>query len=98
MAEPPNPPALPSELPVIPLRGAVVLPMTAFALLYRRGSSLIEIVDSLLLNETLAKVEYSFPDAMEGFDINNRYDWLLAEHLVAAGEATLPEIPQQRYG
>jgi HD-GYP domain-containing protein (c-di-GMP phosphodiesterase class II) len=46
---------------------AVVLPMTAFALLYRRGSSLIAIVDSLLLTETLAKVEYSFPDAIEGF-------------------------------
>lgn len=46
---------------------AVVLPMTAFALLYRRGSSLIEIVDSLLLNETLAKVEYSFPDAIDEF-------------------------------
>jgi HD-GYP domain-containing protein (c-di-GMP phosphodiesterase class II) len=46
---------------------AVVLPMVAFALLYRRGSSLIEIVDSLLLNETLAKVEYSFPDAIEEF-------------------------------
>jgi hypothetical protein len=27
---------------------------------------------------------------MEGFDINNRYDWLLAEHLVASGEAKLP--------
>ena len=46
---------------------AVALPMTAFALLYRRGSSLIEIVDSMLLTETLAKVEYSFPDAIEGF-------------------------------
>jgi HD-GYP domain-containing protein (c-di-GMP phosphodiesterase class II) len=46
---------------------AVVLPMSAFALLYRRGSSLIAIVDSLLLTETLAKVEYSFPDAIEDF-------------------------------
>src|SRR6476620_1443072 len=50
-----------------PLLIAVALPMTAFALLYRRGSSLIEIVDSMLLTETLAKVEYSFPDAIEGF-------------------------------
>jgi CMP-N,N'-diacetyllegionaminic acid synthase len=39
-----------------------------------------------------------FTDEVEGFDINNRYDWLLAEHLLAAGEATLPEVPQQRYG
>ena len=33
-----------------------------------------------------------FTDDMEGFDINNRYDWLLAEHMVASGEATLPVI------
>lgn len=46
---------------------AVMLPMAAFAHLYRRGSSLVEIVDSLLLNETLAKVEYSFPEAIDTF-------------------------------
>ena len=46
---------------------AVVLPMMAIALLYKRENSLFEIVDSLLLNETLAKVEYSFPDAIDGF-------------------------------
>jgi len=31
-----------------------------------------------------------FTDDLEGFDINNRYDWLLAEQLIASGEATLP--------
>jgi HD-GYP domain-containing protein (c-di-GMP phosphodiesterase class II) len=46
---------------------AFVLPMASFALLHRRGSSLIEIVDALLLYETLAKVEYSFPNAIDGF-------------------------------
>ncbi|MDQ2682423.1 MAG: HD-GYP domain-containing protein [Chloroflexota bacterium] len=46
---------------------AVVLPMYSFARMYRNGRSLIEIVDSLLLNETLAKVEYSFPDAIDTF-------------------------------
>lgn len=39
-----------------------------------------------------------FTDEMEGFDINNRYDWILAEHLLASGEARLPEVPQQPYG
>ena len=34
---------------------------------YLLHHSLIEIVDSLLLNETLAKVEYSFPDAIDAF-------------------------------
>jgi N-acylneuraminate cytidylyltransferase len=38
-----------------------------------------------------------FTDEMEGFDINNRFDWLLAEHLLASGEATLPEVPQPPY-
>lgn len=36
-----------------------------------------------------------FTDDMEGFDINNRYDWILAEHLLKAGEAKLPEVPQR---
>jgi HD-GYP domain-containing protein (c-di-GMP phosphodiesterase class II) len=45
----------------------MVLPMSAFVLCYRRGSSLVEIVDSLFLNETLAKVEYSFPEAIDAF-------------------------------
>jgi len=44
-----------------------MLPMASFALLYRRGSSLTEIVDALLLHETLVKVEYSFPDAIDEF-------------------------------
>jgi CMP-N,N'-diacetyllegionaminic acid synthase len=33
-------------------------------------------------------------DDMEGFDINNRFDWMLAEQLIASGEATLPIVPQ----
>jgi N-acylneuraminate cytidylyltransferase len=36
-------------------------------------------------------------DEMEGFDINNRFDWLLAEHLLASGEARLPDVPQTPY-
>ena len=39
-----------------------------------------------------------FTDDVEGFDINNQYDWLLAEHLVAGGDAALPEVAQQPYG
>ena len=27
----------------------------------------------------------------EGFDVNNEYDWQLAEHLVQKGDAKLPE-------
>jgi len=36
-----------------------------------------------------------FTDEMEGFDINNRHDWILAEQLLKAGEAKLPEVPQR---
>ena len=38
-----------------------------------------------------------FTDEMEGFDINNRFDWVLAEHLLASGEARLPDVPQAPY-
>ena len=33
-----------------------------------------------------------FPEGNEGFDINNEYDWSLAEHLVNSGEAVLPTV------
>jgi len=33
----------------------------------------------------------------EGFDVNNPYDWDLAEHLVREGKARLPSIPQTPY-
>ncbi|MEW6319604.1 MAG: acylneuraminate cytidylyltransferase family protein [Acidobacteriota bacterium] len=33
-------------------------------------------------------------DEMEGFDINDKFDWLLAEHLLESGAARLPHVPQ----
>lgn len=33
----------------------------------------------------------------EGFDINDPYDWMVAEHLIADGTATLPPVPQTAY-
>jgi N-acylneuraminate cytidylyltransferase len=33
----------------------------------------------------------------EGFDVNNPYDWGLAEHLVQQGQAKLPSVPQDPY-
>lgn len=33
----------------------------------------------------------------EGFDVNNHYDWNLAEHLVNKGEATLPNVTRSEY-
>ncbi len=33
----------------------------------------------------------------EGFDINNPEDWVVAEHLVATGQAALPKVPQSPY-
>jgi len=36
-------------------------------------------------------------DATEGFDINNEQDWIVAEHLLASGVATLPVVRQPAY-
>jgi CMP-N-acetylneuraminic acid synthetase len=33
----------------------------------------------------------------EGFDINDPYDWMVAERLLADGAAQLPPVPQARY-
>ena len=38
-----------------------------------------------------------FTDEYEGFDVNNPYDWSLAEHLVSKGDVTLPAINQSPY-
>ncbi|MGD2023661.1 MAG: acylneuraminate cytidylyltransferase family protein [Desulfobacterales bacterium] len=38
-----------------------------------------------------------FTGEYEGFDVNNPYDWSLAEHLVSKGEVTLPVVTQRPY-
>jgi CMP-N,N'-diacetyllegionaminic acid synthase len=38
-----------------------------------------------------------FTEDYEGFDVNSDYDWSLAEHLVAAGQARLPSITKPPY-
>jgi CMP-N-acetylneuraminic acid synthetase len=35
-----------------------------------------------------------FTEGYEGYDINDTHDWLIAERLVADGEAALPPVPQ----
>jgi len=32
-------------------------------------------------------------EGYEGFDINDRHDWMIAERLIADGEAALPQVP-----
>jgi CMP-N,N'-diacetyllegionaminic acid synthase len=39
-----------------------------------------------------------FTEGYEGFDINDRHDWLVAERLIADGEVALPPVPQAAYG
>ena len=36
-------------------------------------------------------------EAYEGFDINDEYDWMLAERLLAEGVVQLPPVPQAPY-
>jgi CMP-N-acetylneuraminic acid synthetase len=37
-------------------------------------------------------------DGYEGFDINDRFDWMVAERLITDGEATLPPVKRAPYG
>jgi N-acylneuraminate cytidylyltransferase len=37
-------------------------------------------------------------EGYEGFDINDAHDWMIAERLIADGEAGLPDVPQVPYG
>ena len=37
-------------------------------------------------------------EGYEGFDINDPHDWMIAERLIADGEAALPLVPQVPYG
>ena len=38
-----------------------------------------------------------FTDGYEGFDINDRVDWMVAERLIADGDVRLPPVPQIAY-
>ncbi|MBI4886432.1 MAG: acylneuraminate cytidylyltransferase family protein [Acidobacteria bacterium] len=38
-----------------------------------------------------------FTDGYEGFDINDRFDWIVAERLIADGEAALPQVSRVPY-
>jgi CMP-N,N'-diacetyllegionaminic acid synthase len=38
-----------------------------------------------------------FTEGYEGFDINDEYDWMVAERVVASGDAVLPPIAQAPY-
>lgn len=37
-------------------------------------------------------------EEIEGFDINDEYDWIIAEYLIANGKACLPAVKQAPYG
>lgn len=38
-----------------------------------------------------------FTEGYEGFDINDEYDWMVADRVVAGGDASLPPVPQAPY-
>lgn len=38
-----------------------------------------------------------FTEGYEGFDINDQYDWMVAERVLADGGASLPAVPQVPY-
>jgi len=53
--------------------------------------SRVALEDRTIAGETLVPF---LTDDLEGFDINNRFDWMAAEHLLQSGEARLPDVPQ----
>src|SRR5215212_11405238 len=64
MAEPPAFPQLPSELPVVPLRGAVVLPLTVAPLGVSRAMS-VEAVNRALAGDRMVLLLLQHGDAEE---------------------------------
>jgi len=38
-----------------------------------------------------------FTEGLEGFDVNTREDWIVAEHFVATGEGRLPSVARPAY-
>lgn len=38
-----------------------------------------------------------FTSPLEGFDINDSWDWMVAEEMIRRGEGTLPPVPQSPY-
>jgi CMP-N-acetylneuraminic acid synthetase len=75
-------------------------PYQALPLVYVQNASL-EIAWSRVVFErrTIAGdvVVPFITEAHEGFDINDAYDWMVAERLIADGAAVLPTVPQPSY-
>jgi N-acylneuraminate cytidylyltransferase len=70
-------------------------PYQALPVVYAQNASL-EIAWSRVVFEgrTIAGrvIAPFFTEGVEGFDINDRFDWIAAEHLLRTGEARLPQL------
>ena len=76
-------------------------PYQALPLVYVQNASLEIAWTRVVLEKRTIAGEVIVPfitEGHEGFDINDPVDWLVAEQLLADGEATLVPIPQTPYG
>jgi N-acylneuraminate cytidylyltransferase len=68
--------------------------------IYVQNASLEIAWSSLVLEQNTISGEIILPflsDWLEGFDINDKDDWVLAEHYLSSGEAILPKISQSNF-
>jgi CMP-N,N'-diacetyllegionaminic acid synthase len=56
--------------------------------------SRVALEDRTIAGETIVPF---LTEELEGFDINNRFDWMVAEHLLQTGEASLADVPQRAW-
>ena len=91
-------------LPVMPFaNGAIPWHSSQYAALpeiYAQDASLEIAWSRIALEQNSIAGEAIIPfisQGLEGFDINEHEDWLLAEHYLAKGEAQLPVIHQSPY-
>ena len=75
-------------------------PYQALPRIYVQNASLEIAWSRVVLEQRTIAGEVVVPfitEGHEGFDINDPHDWMLAEHLLSAGQVTLPEISQAPY-
>ena len=76
-------------------------PYQALPTVYVQNASLEIAWTRVVLDQRAIAGEVLVPfltEGSEGFDINDAYDWMVAERLLAEGTARLPPVPQVPYG
>jgi N-acylneuraminate cytidylyltransferase len=99
LLQPPSPePGALSRTPVQPMHST---PYQALPLVYVQNASLEMAWSRVVLEQRTIAGDVIVPfitEEYEGFDINDPYDWMVAERVLLDGAAALPPVPQRSYG